>query len=333
MPCARRGGQAKETRVFPHAVTEPTPPVIAVIVPCYNEEVAIPKVVSDFRTALPQATVYVYDNRSTDKTSEVAKAAGAVVRKELRPGKGNVVRRMFQDIEADIYVMVDGDDTYDASLAPVLVAKLWDERLDMVVGKRIEAHDAAYRAGHRLGNRVLTGLVKSLFGSQLDDMLSGYRVFSRRFVKSFPSSSREFEIETELQVHAMQMRMATAEVDTPYKERPPNSFSKLRTFRDGWRILVTIMNLLRNERPLMFFAWIAILMWAAALILGIPLFFEYLDSHLVPRFPTAILCTGLAISGVVSLATGLILDLVAHVRREGKRLSYLQHRAPGEPKL
>ncbi|MCX5742715.1 MAG: glycosyltransferase family 2 protein, partial [Proteobacteria bacterium] len=212
------------------AVTETTPstgPVIAVIIPCYNEEVAIPKTVSDFRTALPDATVYVYDNRSTDRTSEVAAAAGAVVRRELRPGKGSVVRRMFQDIEADIYVMVDGDDTYDASLAPKLVERLQVDRLDMVVGKRIETHQDAYRGGHRLGNYVLTGLVKSLFGSQLDDMLSGYRVFSRRFVKSFPSSSREFEIETELTVHAMQMRMACAEVDTPYKERPPGSVSKL----------------------------------------------------------------------------------------------------------
>lgn len=333
MPCVRRGGQAIESRVFPHAVTDATAPVIAVIVPCYNEEVAIPKVVSDFRTALPQATVYVYDNRSTDKTSEVARAAGAVVRRELRPGKGNVVRRMFQDIEADIYVMVDGDDTYDASLAPKLVERLVEDRLDMVVGKRIETHQDAYRGGHRLGNYVLTGLVKSLFGSQLDDMLSGYRVFSRRFVKSFPSSSREFEIETELTVHAMQMRMACAEVDTPYKERPPGSVSKLRTFRDGWRILVTIMNLLRNERPLMFFAWIAVLTWTLAIVLGIPLVFQYLETGTVPRFPTAILCTGIAVVGVVALATGLILDLVAHVRREVKRLAYLQHRAPGEPQL
>ncbi|MBA3541146.1 MAG: glycosyltransferase [Deltaproteobacteria bacterium] len=303
---------------------------MAVLVPCYNEEVAIPKVVSDFRTALPSATVYVYDNRSSDRTSEVAAAAGAVVRRELRPGKGNVVRRMFQDIEADIYIMVDGDDTYDASLAPKLVERLLADRLDMVVGKRIETHTDAYRGGHRLGNYVLTGLVKSLFGSQLDDMLSGYRVFSRRFVKSFPSFSREFEIETELTVHAMQMRMACAEVDTPYKERPPGSVSKLRTFRDGWRILVTIMNLLRNERPLMFFAWIAILLWTLATILAIPLFFGWLETGLVPRQPTAILCSGIAIIGVISLGTGLVLDLVAHVRREVKRLAYLQHPAPGE---
>ena len=305
-------------------------PSIAVIIPCYNEAIAIPKVVSDFRTALPDAVIYVYDNRSTDSTSEVAAKAGAVVRRELRPGKGNVVRRMFQDIDADLYVMVDGDDTYDASLAPVLVEHLLTERLDMVVGKRIETHADAYRGGHRIGNKVLTGLVKSLFGSFLDDMLSGYRVFSRRFVKSFPSSSREFEIETELTVHAMQMRMAVAEVDTPYKERPPGSVSKLRTFRDGWRILVTIMNLLRNERPLMFFAWIAVLLWTLSVALGIPLLFEYLKSGLVPRMPTAVLCSGIALVGVIALATGLILDLVAHVRKEVKRLAYLQHPAPGE---
>ncbi len=303
---------------------------IAVLVPCLNEEAAIGKVVSDFRAALPNATVYVYDNNSTDKTIEVATAAGATVRRERRPGKGMVVRRMFQDIDADLYVMVDGDDTYDASLAPVLVEHLLTERLDMVVGKRIETHTASYRPGHRLGNKVLTGLVRYLFRSQLEDMLSGYRVFSRRFVKSFPSSSREFEIETELNVHAMQMKMATAEIDTPYKERPPGSVSKLRTFRDGWRILVTILNLLRNERPLMFFSWIAVLLWLFSAVLAIPLVFEFLDTHTVPRFPTAILCTGIFLIGVIALATGLILDLVAHVRRETKRLAYLDQPAPGD---
>lgn len=306
-------------------------PVIAVIVPCYNEEVAIPKVVADFRAALPDATVYVYDNRSTDRTAEVARAAGAVVRRERMPGKGNVVRRMFQDVEADVYVMVDGDDTYDASQAPRLVERLLEDRLDMVVGKRVEVHQDAYRGGHRLGNLVLTGLVKSLFGSRLDDMLSGYRAFSRRFVKSFPSSSREFEIETELTVHAMQMRMACDEIETPYKERPPGSFSKLSTFRDGWRILLTIMNLLRNERPLMFFASIAVALWLVSAALGTPLLFHWLHTGKVPRFPTAILCSGLAVIGVISLATGLILDLVAHVRRELKRVAYLSLPAPGGP--
>ncbi len=304
-------------------------PSIAVIVPCFNESAAIAKVVSDFRASLPEATVYVYDNNSTDDTSAVAAQAGAVVRKELTRGKGNVVRRMFQDIEADIYVMVDGDDTYDASRAPELVKRLVDDNLDMVVGRRIETHQAAYRAGHRLGNRVLTGLVRWLFGAHIEDMLSGYRVFSRRFVKSFPSFSREFEIETELTVHAMQMRMAVAEVETDYKERPPGSVSKLRTFRDGWRILLTISNLMRNERPLLFFSLIALLFVLIGVVLAIPVLVEYSDTHEVRRFPTAFLVISLGLCGIVSFATGLILDLVAHVRREAKRLVYLQHPAVG----
>jgi glycosyltransferase involved in cell wall biosynthesis len=301
---------------------------IAVLVPCFNEAAAIGKVVADFRAALPTATVYVYDNNSTDDTGAIAAAAGAEVRRETRRGKGNVVRRMFQDIEADIYVMVDGDDTYEAAVAPALVARLIDDNLDMVVGRRIETHEAAYRAGHRLGNRVLTGLVRWLFGARIDDMLSGYRVFSRRFVKSFPSSSREFELETELTVHAMQMRMAVAEVATSYKERPPGSASKLRTFRDGWRILLTITNLMRNERPLMFFSLIGLAIGLVALALGVPVVLAYLDTGEVRRFPTAILCTGLGVIAVVCMATGLILDLIAHVRREAKRLVYLQHAAP-----
>lgn len=303
---------------------------VAVLVPCYNEAAAIEKVVKDFQAALPAARVYVYDNNSTDNTSEVAAAAGAIVRRELRKGKGNVVRRMFQDIEADVYVMVDGDDTYDASRAQELVDKLVADNLDMVVGRRVETHQAAYRAGHRLGNRVLTGLVRKLFDAQIEDMLSGYRVFSRRFVKSFPAFSREFEIETELTVHAMQMKMAVAEVSTDYKERPPGSTSKLRTFRDGWRILLTITNLVRNERPLLFFTLIALLLTTVAIILGIPILMTWLDTGLVPRFPTAILCTGLVLTAVVCVATGLILDLVAHVRREAKKLMYLQHAAPAE---
>jgi glycosyltransferase involved in cell wall biosynthesis len=301
---------------------------IAVLVPCHNEAAAIEKVVTDFARALPEATIYVYDNNSTDDTGAMAVAAGAIVRRELRKGKGNVVRRMFQDIEADVYVMVDGDDTYDAAVAPQLIDRLMGDNLDMVVGRRVETHQAAYRAGHRLGNRVLTGLVGWLFGTQIDDMLSGYRVFSRRFVKSFPSSSREFEIETELTVHAMQMRMAVAEVATDYKERPPGSTSKLRTIRDGWRILLTIMNLMRNERPLLFFSLIGLVNLVVALILGIPVVLEFLDTGLVPRIPTAILCTGLVLIAVVCVATGLILDLVAHVRREAKRLAYLQYPAP-----
>ena len=301
---------------------------IAVLVPCFNEEAAIKKVVEDFRAALPTATIYVYDNNSTDRTYEVATAAGAQVRKEIRRGKGNVVRRMFNDIEADIYVMVDGDDTYDASRAQELVDVLVEDNLDMVVGRRVETHQAAYRAGHRLGNAVLTGLVRWLFAANIVDMLSGYRVFSRRFVKSFPSFSREFEIETELTVHAMQMRMPVAEVNTDYKERPPGSTSKLRTFRDGWRILVTIMNLMRNERPLLFFSLIGLFLTILAVILGIPVIKTYVDTGLVPRFPTAILCTGLIVIAFLSVATGLILDLISHVRRETKRLSYLSYPSP-----
>jgi glycosyltransferase involved in cell wall biosynthesis len=280
---------------------------VAVLVPCLDEEAAIGKVVSDFRTALPGATVYVYDNNSTDRTSEVAAAAGAVVRRERRAGKGNVVRRMFKDIEADVYVMVDGDDTYEAAAAPALVERLVAEQLDMVVGKRIETHQAAYRIGHRFGNAFLTGLVRRLFGSQIDDMLSGFRVFSRRFVKSFPSSAREFEIETELTVHALQMRMAIAEVETRYKERPPGSTSKLRTFRDGWRILVTIVNLVRNERPLLFFGLITLV---------------------VAAFAIGFQNVALGIAAGLCAATGLVLDLVAHVRREVKLLAYLQYEAP-----
>jgi len=303
---------------------------VAVLVPCYNEAAAIEKVVNDFQASLPGARVYVYDNNSTDDTIAVATAAGAIVRRELRKGKGNVVRRMFQDIEADVYVMVDGDDTYDAARAQELVDKLVEDNLDMVVGRRIETHDAAYRAGHRLGNAVLTGLVRKLFDAKIQDMLSGYRVFSRRFVKSFPAFSREFEIETELTVHAMQMKMAVAEVDTNYKERPPGSTSKLRTFRDGWRILLTITNLVRNERPLLFFSLIGLLLTIVAIILGIPILSTWLDTGLVPRIPTAVLCTGLVLTAVVCVATGLILDLVAHVRREAKKLMYLQHAAPAE---
>jgi glycosyltransferase involved in cell wall biosynthesis len=301
---------------------------IAVIVPCFNEAAAIAKVVNDFKTSLPTARVYVYDNNSTDETVQVATAAGAEVRSETRRGKGNVVRRMFQDVDADVYIMVDGDDTYDAAVAPQLAEKLVAENLDMLVGKRVETHQAAYRMGHRLGNRVLTGLVAWLFGSQIDDMLSGYRVFSRRFVKSFPSFSREFEIETELTVHALQMKMAVAEVPTNYKERPPGSVSKLRTFRDGWRILVTIVNLMRNERPLLFFGLLGLVFLFTGVILALPVFLEYLDTGYVRRFPTAILSFSLGVVAVISWATGLILDLVAHVRRETKKLAYLSYSAP-----
>jgi glycosyltransferase involved in cell wall biosynthesis len=303
---------------------------IAVLLPCFNEAAAIDKVVRDFRASLPGATVYVYDNNSTDETAAIAAAAGAVVRRETRRGKGNVVRRMFQDIEADIYVMADGDDTYDAAVAGALVDRLVADNMDMLVGKRIETHQAAYRPGHRFGNKLLTGMVAWLFGSQIDDMLSGYRVFSRRFVKSFPAFSREFEIETELTVHALQMKMAIAEVETSYKERPPGSTSKLRTFRDGWRILMTILNLMRNERPLLFFALLGLVALVAGAVLGVPVFLEYLDTGMVRRFPTAILTFSLGVIAAVCVATGLILDLVAHVRREAKYLAYLRYPAPSE---
>nr|HEX4314846.1 glycosyltransferase family 2 protein [Kofleriaceae bacterium] len=301
---------------------------IAVLVPCYNEAAAIAKVVGDFRAALPSAVVYVYDNNSTDDTAKIAAGAGAEVRHERRKGKGNVVRRMFQDIEADVYVMVDGDDTYDAKRAPELVDALVERNLDMLVGKRVETHQAAYRMGHRFGNALLTGLVGRLFGSQIEDMLSGYRVFSKRFVKSFPSSSREFEIETELTVHALQQRMDVAEIPTDYKERPPGSTSKLRTFRDGYRILVTIMNLMRNERPFMFFTLVGTLCLLAAVGLGVPIALEYGRTGLVPRLPTALICSALGVIAALCIATGLILDLVAHVRRESKRLAYLSYPAP-----
>ena len=277
---------------------------IAVLVPCYNEETAIGKVVRDFRAALPTATVYVYDNESIDDSAAIAAEAGAAVRHEHRRGKGNVVRRMFQDIEADVYVMVDGDDTYDAAIAPALVERLVADNLDMVVGRRIETHRAAYRGGHRLGQRRAHRPRRWLFDAPIGDMLSGYRVFSRRFVKSFPSFSREFEIETELTVHAMQMRMPVAEVDTTYKERPPGSASKLRTFRDGGRILLTIMNLVRNERPLLFFSLVGLIFLGTALVLGLPAVRASLSAGVAPRVSTAILCTGLVVIAVLCVATG-----------------------------
>lgn len=301
---------------------------IAVLVPCYNEETAVATVVADFRKALPQAAIYVYDNNSKDRTVEVAREAGAEVRSETHQGKGHVVRRMFADVDADVYVLVDGDATYDAPSAPAMIEKLVSEHLDMVVGLRVDQSVAAYRPGHRTGNWMLTSFLASVFGEAFKDILSGYRVFSRRFVKSFPSFSREFEIETELTVHAMQMKMPVSEVDTNYKERPPGSTSKLRTFRDGWRILVTIMNLMRNERPLLFFSLIGLALTTVAVILGIPVISTYAHTGLVPRYPTAILCTGLMIIAFISIATGLILDLVSHVRREAKRLAYLEYPSP-----
>ncbi|PWC79982.1 glycosyl transferase [Azospirillum sp. TSH64] len=302
---------------------------MAVLIPCYNEEAAIGKVVQDFRAALPDAIVYVYDNNSKDRTVEVARAAGAVVRSEPLQGKGNVMRRMFADIEADVYVLVDGDDTYHAASAPELVKRLWDEQLDMVNGARVTEIVAAYRPGHRFGNLVLTGMVAKIFGSRIGDMLSGYRVFSRRFVKSFPALASGFETETELTVHALELRMPIAEVKTPYKDRPPGSHSKLNTIRDGIRILRAIVMLVKEERPLPFFSAAFGLLALLSVILGVPVIATYFQTGLVPRFPTALLATGLMLLAFLSLTCGLILDTVTHGRREAKRMSYLSLRAPG----
>ncbi|ASG21294.1 MULTISPECIES: glycosyltransferase family 2 protein [Nitrospirillum] len=299
-------------------------PTVAVLVPCYNEEAAIAKVVADFKAALPDATVYVYDNNSKDRTVEVARAAGAVVRTEPLQGKGNVVRRMFADIEADVYVMVDGDDTYHAASAPALVDRLVTEQLDMVNGARVTEIEAAYRPGHRFGNMLLTGLVTFIFGKRTNDMLSGYRVFSRRFVKSFPALAGGFETETELTVHALELRMPIAEVETPYKDRPPGSVSKLSTYKDGMRILWMITKLVKEERPMLFFGVAAILLALLSIILSIPIFITFVETGLVPRLPTAVLATGLMTLAFLSLTCGLILDTVTRGRREMKRLRYLE---------
>ena len=296
---------------------------VAVLLPCYNEQEAIGKVVRDFRQALPEAIVYVYDNNSRDETRARAAAAGAVVRSETQQGKGFVVRRMFADVEADVYVLVDGDDTYHAPSAPLLVERLLAEQLDMVVGRRVTEIEQAYRPGHRLGNRLLTGVVARVFGDRFKDILSGYRVFSRRFVKSFPALTKEFEIETELTVHALELDMPIAEVDTPYKERPAGSVSKLRTYRDGVRILTAILVLFKEERPLAFFGLAGLALAVLALGLGYPVLTEYLRTGLVPRFPTAILATGLMILAFLSFTSGLVLETVTRGRKELKRLAYL----------
>jgi glycosyltransferase involved in cell wall biosynthesis len=296
---------------------------IAVILPCYNEEAAIANTVRAFREALPGAQVYVYDNNSKDRTAEVARGAGAIVRTEMRQGKGNVMRRMFADVEADIYVLADGDDTYDAGAAPAMVAKLEDEGLDLVTGRRVHTQAGAYRAGHVLGNRMLTGLTGLMFNIHLGDMLSGYRVMSRRFVKSFPFTAAGFGIETELTVHAVRLMMPMAEVDTQYKERPAGSASKLNTYRDGFRILFTIAQLVREERPLIFFAAIAALLMLVAGALGWQLMVYFIAHGTVPRLPTALLATGLVIIAFLSLMSGLILDTVTRGRWEAKRMAYL----------
>ena len=302
---------------------------IAVLLPCYNEAAAIAQTVADFRAALPDAEIYVYDNNSTDATRSVATSAGAIVRTERMQGKGNVVRRMFADVDADIYVMADGDATYEAAAAPAMVTRLIEEQLDMVVGARRSEVDAAYRRGHRFGNAMLTTMLAWAFGRSFSDILSGYRVFSRRFVKSFPVLSAGFEIETEISVHALELRMPVAEVVTAYAARPDGSVSKLSTFSDGWRILRTIAMLFRFERPLLFFGSVAGLLALAAIVLAIPLVATFMQTGLVPRFPTAILATGLMILAALNGFCGLILDTVVRGRREVRRLAYLALAAPG----
>ncbi|MGI8524786.1 MAG: glycosyltransferase family 2 protein [Pseudolabrys sp.] len=303
---------------------------IAVLVPCYNEALAIGKVVEDFRAALPSATIFVFDNNSSDGTSAAALAVGAEVFQEPHQGKGNVVRRMFTDIEADVYVLVDGDATYDAPSARIMVERLLTERLDMVVGARVHRERAAYRPGHQTGNRLLTGFVAQVFGRAFTDMLSGYRVFSRRFVKSFPVLSGGFEIETELTVHALELGLPAAEIPTPYYARLEGSASKLNTWRDGIRIFRTVLKLYRAERPLPFFSAIGAAFGAISIGLAIPLVITYVETGLVPRFPTAILSTGLMILAFLSVLAGVILDTVTRGRREVKLFAYLAQRAPGE---
>jgi hypothetical protein len=302
---------------------------IAVLLPCYNEEAAIAQTVAGFRAALPDAAIYVYDNNSRDRTREVAAAAGAIVRTERMQGKGNVVRRMFADVEADVYVMADGDATYDASAAPELVRRLVEEQLDMVVGARKSEIEEAYRAGHVLGNKLFTGLLSRLFGRTFSDIFSGYRVFSRRFAKSFPALSRGFETETEISVHALELAMPVGEVVTAYGARPEGSESKLSTYRDGWRIMKTILHLYRIERPVLFYGSFGLMLAMTALVLSIPLAITFAQTGLVPRLPTAILATGLIILAFMSFMCGLILDTVVRGRREVRRLAYLSYPAVG----
>jgi glycosyltransferase involved in cell wall biosynthesis len=301
---------------------------VAVLIPCYNEATTVGTVVRDFRLSLPGARIFVFDNNSADATIEVARAAGAVVRQVADRGKGNVVRRMFADIDADIYVLVDGDDTYDASMAPTLVERVLQEGLDMVVATRSSDEQSAYRLGHRFGNVALTRCVGMIFGHTFTDMLSGYRAFSRRYVKSFPAHSRKFEIETELTVHALQLRMPVTEQVTLYKSRPEGSESKLNTYRDGLRILTMIAKLFRAERPFAFYSIGFLICTLVAIGLAVPLFETYVQTGLVPRFPTAILCATLILFGTILLTCGIVLDAVTHGRTETKRLAYLAHTGP-----
>lgn len=305
---------------------------VALVVPCFNEALAIEKVIADFKSALPVLQLFVFDNNSTDQTAQVARDAGATVISVKLKGKGNVVRRMFADVDADIYVMVDGDATYEAAAVSRLIDRLIDERLDMVVGSRkvaaLEAGEA-YRPGHEFGNWMLTTCVKKILGGEFDDMLSGYRVFSRRYAKSFPALSAGFETETELTVHALELRMPYAESQTLYGARPEGSESKLSTYRDGFRILRTIGKLYVSERPLQFFSLVAALLALTAIGLSLPIFSEFLRTGLVPRLPTAVLSASVMICALLSVFAGLILDNITRGRHEAKRLAYLAIQAPG----
>lgn len=299
---------------------------VAVVVPCHNEELTVGLVIEGFRQALPEAMIYIFDNLSTDRTGAIATAMGAELRRAGPKGKGNVVRRMFADVEADVYVMVDGDATYHAPSVRMLIDRLIDQQLDMVVGARVESDPGpglAYRPGHRLGNKLLTGSVQRIFGGSFKDMLSGYRVFSRRYVKSFAAHSQGFEIETELNVHALELRMPCAEMDTPYGARPEGSDSKLSTYRDGWRILTTIGRLVVSEKPLLLFGWLGVFLMLVAVALAAPIIVEFGHTGLVRRFPTLSLVTALAVSGVLSCVSGLVLQAITHTRRELKQLAYL----------
>ena len=307
--------------VFPQS--ERAVPRIAVLVPCYNEEAAIGKVVRAFQRDLPEARVYVYDNNSNDRTVWEARAAGALVARETLQGKGHVIRRMFSDIEADVYVLVDGDNTYESASARPMVEMLVADGLDMVTGSRVTNIRAAYRLGHRFGNGLLTKIVGAVFGNRVTDMLSGYRVFSRRFVKSFPALSSGFETETEFTIHALELKMPLGEMETPYRDRPAGSASKLNTYRDGMRILWTIVNLIKDQRPLQFFSAVAAWLACTGLGLSIPIFLEFHRTHLVPRFPTAILSTGLVLLASLLLVCGLVLESVSRGRKEAKRMVYL----------
>ena len=296
---------------------------IAILIPCYNEEKTIGKVVCDFRRQLPDAKIYVYNNNSSDNTYAEAKAAGAIVRNEPRQGKGFVVRRMFADIDADIYLMVDGDDTYDAKAAPKMIDAIITDSLDFVNGLRQETTIAAYRFGHRFGNRLLTTMIQKIFGNQYNDILSGLKAFSRRFVKSFPITAGGFEIETELIIHALELQMSGKEIEVAYKNRPPGSYSKLNTIADGIKISRMIVDIVKHERPLLVFTIIGVLLILLSVLLAYPLFVTYFKTGLVPRFPTAILCSALTIMGFLSFICGLILDTVTRGRQETKRMFYL----------